>query len=110
MADTATLMPPNAFQYVRDFFRQDAGPQSCDPAMPACGDAAKIDVRDVEAAIAHPDVQAALAMTTVPFYCNRGFADGPNFKGDVLRHLHNERDHSALRKINSFQRMVRFLQ
>ncbi|HXU06003.1 MAG TPA: hypothetical protein VN903_33845 [Polyangia bacterium] len=79
MADTATLTPPNVFHYMRDFFRQDAGQQSCDPALPACGDAAKIDVRDVEAAIAHADVQAALAMTTVPFYGNRGVADGPNF-------------------------------
>lgn len=79
MADTATLTPPNAFHYTRDFFRQDAGPLSCDPAMPACGDAAKVDVRDVEAAIAHSDVQAALAMTTVPTYGNRAVADGPNF-------------------------------
>jgi len=79
MADTATLTPPNAFHYVRDFFRQDAGSLSCDPALPACGDAAKIDVRDVEAAIAHADVQAALAMTTAPTYGNRGVADGPSF-------------------------------
>lgn len=79
MADTATLTPPNAFHYVRDFFLQDAGALSCDPALPACGDAAKLDVRDVEAAIAHADVQAALAMTTVPTYGNRGVADGPNF-------------------------------
>jgi hypothetical protein len=79
MSDTATLTPPNAFHYAREFFRQDAGPQSCDPAMPACGDAAKIDVRDVEAAIAHPDVQAALAMATAPTYGNRGVADGPSF-------------------------------
>ena len=78
-ADTATLTPPNAFHYVRDFFLQDAGQLSCDPAMPVCGDAAKVDVSDVEAAIAHPDVQAALALTTVPTYGNRGIADGPNF-------------------------------
>jgi hypothetical protein len=45
----------------------------------ACSDPARIDVRDVEAAIAHPDVQAALAMTTPPIYGNRGVADGPNF-------------------------------
>jgi hypothetical protein len=79
MADTATLTPPNAFHYTRDFFRQDAGPLSCDPAMPACGDAAKIDVRDVEAAVAHADVQAALAMNAPPTYGNRAVADGPNF-------------------------------
>jgi hypothetical protein len=79
MLDTATLTPPSSFHYTRDFFRQDAGPLSCDPVLPACGDPARIDVRDVEAAIAHPDVQAALAMTTVPYYGNRGVADGPNF-------------------------------
>ena len=79
MADTATLSPPAAFHYVRDFFRQDAGQQSCDPPMPPCTDPTKIDVYDVEVAIAHADVQAALAMTTVPFYGNRGVADGPNF-------------------------------
>ena len=79
MADTATLTPPNAFHYVRDFFRQDAGPLSCDPAMPACGDPALLDVRDVEAAIAHPDVQSALAVAAPPFFGDRGVADGPNF-------------------------------
>src|SRR4029079_8865138 len=79
IADTATLAPPAAFHYVRDFFRQDAGQQSCDPPMPPCTDPTKIDVYDVEVAIAHADVQAALAMTTVPFYGNRGVADGPNF-------------------------------
>jgi len=79
MADTATLSPPAAFHYVRDFFRQDAGQLSCDPVMPVCGDPAKIDSQDVELALGHPDVQAALAMTTVPTYGNRGIADGPNF-------------------------------
>jgi hypothetical protein len=79
MADTATLTPPNAFHYTRDFFLQDAGALSCDPAMPACGDAAKVDVRDVEAAIAHTDVQVALAMNAAPTYGNRGVADGPSF-------------------------------
>jgi len=79
MADTATLSPPAAFHYVRDFFRVDAGQQSCDPPLPACGDPARIDSQDVELALNHPDVQAALALTTVPFYGNRGVADGPNF-------------------------------
>jgi hypothetical protein len=47
--------------------------------MPACGDSARVDVSDVEAAIAHPDVQAALALTTRPIYGDRGIADGPSF-------------------------------
>jgi hypothetical protein len=79
MQDTATLTPFNSFHYERDFFRQDAGPQSCDPAMPACSDPARIDSQDVELGLNHPDVQAALAMATPPFYGNRGVADGPNF-------------------------------
>ena len=77
--DTATLSPPNAFRYERQFFRQDAGAISCTPAMPACGDPARIDVSEVEAAIAHPDVQAALALATRPIYGDRGIADGPSF-------------------------------
>jgi hypothetical protein len=79
ISDTATLSPPASFHYVRDSFRQDAGSLSCDPAMPACGDPARIDSQDVELALLHPDVQAALAMTTVPFFGDRGVADGPNF-------------------------------
>ena len=78
--DTATLSPPNAFRYERQFFRQnDAGNISCTPAIPTCGDPARVDVSDVEAAIAHPDVQAALALTTRPIYGDRGIADGPSF-------------------------------
>lgn len=79
MLDTATLSPPAAFRYERQFFRQDAGNLSCAPALPACRDSTRVDVSDVEAAIAHPDVQAALAMTTMPIYGDRGIADGPSF-------------------------------
>lgn len=79
MFDTATLSPPASFHYVRESVRQDAGSLSCDPAMPACGDPARIDSQDVELALNHPDVKAALAMTTVPFFGDRGVADGPNF-------------------------------
>lgn len=79
MADTATLTPPASFHYERMVFTGDAGRASCDPAMPSCGDPARVDSQDVELALNHPDVQAALAMTTVPFYGNRGVADGPNF-------------------------------
>jgi hypothetical protein len=79
MADTATLRPPNSFHYERMFFGADAGRLSCDPAMPACNDPARLDVRDVEAAIAHADVQTALSLATPPTYGDRGIADGPNF-------------------------------
>ena len=61
------------------FFGADAGRLSCEPALPACNDPARVDVRDVEAAIAHADVQAALAAATPPTYGNRAVADGPNF-------------------------------
>jgi hypothetical protein len=79
MADTATLRPPNSFHYERMFFTGDAGRLACDPAMPPCNDRDRVDVRDVEAALAHADVQAALALATPPIYGNRGIADGPNF-------------------------------
>jgi hypothetical protein len=79
MADMVTLTPPNSFLYERMFFGADAGRLSCTPALPACNDPARVDVRDVEAAIAHLDVQAALALATPPIYGNRGIADGPNF-------------------------------
>ena len=79
MADTATLTPPDAFHYVRDFFGRTPASSRVIRRCPRAAIAAKIDVRDVEAAIAHPDVQAALAMATVPTYGNRGIADGPNF-------------------------------
>jgi hypothetical protein len=78
-ADTATLTPPNSFHLERNtVVSVDAGGGSCDPPLPACNDPARIDVRDVEAAIAHPDVQAALAMATPPIYGNTGVADGPS--------------------------------
>jgi hypothetical protein len=63
----------------QSFINQDAGRLSCDPPMPDCPDPARIDVSDVEAAIAHADVQAALAMATRPTYGNMLIADGPNF-------------------------------
>jgi hypothetical protein len=37
-------------------------------------------------------------------HADRSFgADGPDFNGGVLGHLHNERDHSTLRKINGIR-------
>jgi hypothetical protein len=78
-ADTATLTPPNSFRYERMVFGADAGRLSCEPALPTCNDAARVDVRDVEAAIAHADVQAALAAASPPLYGERAVADGPSF-------------------------------
>jgi len=79
ISDTVTLSPPASFHFVRDSFRQDGGSLSCDPPMPACGDPNRLDSQDVEVALNHPDVQAALALATVPFFGDRGVADGPNF-------------------------------
>ena len=75
--DTATLTPPNGFHLERINFRQDGGRRSCEPPLPTCNDPARLDVRDVEAAIAHPDVQAALAMATLPTYGMLNIADAP---------------------------------
>jgi hypothetical protein len=46
--------------------------------MPACRDASRIDVSDVEAAFAHVDVQAALAAKTSPVYGDRLIPDAPS--------------------------------
>jgi hypothetical protein len=79
-ADSGTLTPPDLFHIERNTFgRGDAGRQSCDPPLPSCNNPDRIDVRDVEVAIAHPDVQAALALATPPIYGNTGIADGPSF-------------------------------
>jgi hypothetical protein len=101
-ADTNSLMrlsPPNSFHYMGETpFLNDAGVvtrPTCDPAMPGCNDPARIDVSDIEAAIANADVQAALAAAT-PIKCgststlssfplfsfgqsdSRGFSCGPD--------------------------------
>jgi hypothetical protein len=73
----AMLAPPNSYHLTRTTYRQNPGQRSCDPPPPACDDPALLDVRDVEAAIAHPDVQAALAMATVPSYGASNIGDGP---------------------------------
>jgi hypothetical protein len=73
------LTPPQTFDSNRQDFRTDAAAPSCSPALPACHDAALIDVSDVEAAVAHADVQAAFAQATPPQYGDRGIADGPYF-------------------------------
>jgi len=79
MADTVRLSPPMSFSLERMFFTGDAGLLQCYPPMPDCNSPDRVDVSDVEAAIAHADVQAALALATPPTYGNRAVADGPNF-------------------------------
>jgi hypothetical protein len=73
--DSMLLSPTNSFEYMGATpFLTDGGVvtrPTCDPAMPACNDPARIDVSDVEAAIANPDVQAALGATT-PVKCGVG--------------------------------------
>ena len=73
--DRMTLTPPSSFHYQGDIAVLVDGGQvfpSCDPLMPACTDPARIDVSDVEAAMANADVQAAFAMTTAPRYGDIG--------------------------------------
>ena len=70
--------PPASFHYERMSSRG-RGARVVRSGDAPCGDPARVDSQDVELALNHPDVQAALAMTTVPFYGNRGVADGPNF-------------------------------
>jgi hypothetical protein len=76
------LSPPDSFHYMGETpFLNDAGVvtrPSCDPAMPACNDPARIDVSDIEAALANADVQAALAATT-PIKCGTGPAGLSSF-------------------------------
>jgi len=63
--DVMWLMPPSSFRYQgQTSFLTDAGVvdhPTCAPALPACHDPARIDASDVVAAIADPDVQAAIA-------------------------------------------------
>ena len=76
-SETATLTPPDSFHLQRDTRVADGGLRSCDAALPACGDPGHIDVGDVEAAIANPDVQAALALPAPNIYGQLNVADGP---------------------------------
>jgi hypothetical protein len=79
VSNTVTLTPPNSFLYERRIFFPDAGNLSCAPLLPACGAAGRTDASDVEAAIAHPDVQRALTLEPPPMYGDRTIADGPSF-------------------------------
>ena len=77
-ADTATLMPPNSFRYERISVGTDAA-LSCTPALPAASIRRASTSATSRPAIAHTDVQAALALATPPTYGERAVSDGPNF-------------------------------
>ena len=62
-----TLSPPTGFDLM--FLPSlDVPATTCAGTLPACGDPNLIDVSDIEAAIADPDVQAVFAQTPAPTY------------------------------------------
>jgi hypothetical protein len=63
---TMTLTPPAGFEF--EFSSSTLPSTSCSTPLPSCGDSLLTDVSDIEAAIAHPDVQAALAQPKAPEY------------------------------------------
>ena len=73
-----TLTPPTSFLFERLTTLTDGGTMSCAPTLPTCGAAAKVDVSDVEAAFAVPEVQTNLGKTSAPFFGDRGIADAPD--------------------------------
>lgn len=64
------LTPPASYQHTTTFVRvaDPPGPLSCTPALPACGDPARLDVSDIARDLADPDVVHALAMSAPPLY------------------------------------------
>jgi hypothetical protein len=74
-----TLSPPASFGFDGTSTSNLASTMShCSAPLPACGDANLIDVSDIEAALAHPDVQAVLAQPAAPRYGSLGVADLPD--------------------------------
>ena len=70
-----TLSPSPAFSYRGETPSYEDGGvsyQTCDSPLPACDDPNLIDVSDIDAAIANPDVRAALVLTTTAWYGPRG--------------------------------------
>lgn len=66
--DTVTLSPGMSYQYVRHQQGGGGSDLTCAPALPACGDLARLDVSDIMRDIAHADVQAALSLASPPLY------------------------------------------
>ena len=65
-ADSSTLAPPHSHTLARDHFAN-AAPNQCSRDI-VCVDPTLVDVVEILQALAHPDVVAALAQTTRPFY------------------------------------------
>jgi len=64
--DRSTLSPPRTHLMSRDHFTN-ALPNQCTRTL-VCSDSTLVDVNEIRQALAHPDVVAALAQTTRPFY------------------------------------------
>lgn len=66
--DRVQLSPPRGFSYTRTPVRGDGPSLSCQPPLPDCGPGPRITAADVERAVAHPQVQAALAENPTPLF------------------------------------------
>jgi hypothetical protein len=73
------ISPPDQFRYERQDPAVQGTRPSCMPALPACMTAGKVDVSDIEGALANVDVVGAFAATPPPLYGMIGVADGPTF-------------------------------
>jgi hypothetical protein len=65
-ADRSTLSPPSTHLLTRDHFH-DALPNPCSVDV-VCVDPTRVDVVEIQQALAHPDVVGALALTTPALY------------------------------------------
>jgi hypothetical protein len=67
-SDRATLTPPRTFTVARDHF-VNATPSQCAREL-SCSEPVLAGVAEIQQALAHPDVVAALALATKPLYGN----------------------------------------
>ena len=73
--EAGRLVPPASFSYENRGSFLDGGVSSCQPALPACNTPGVIDVADIEADLANPDVQQALAQSPPVGYGPKNVAD-----------------------------------
>lgn len=66
--DRAFLGPGSVYKYRRRYVGGDRPDMVCAPALPACGAADLVTPQEIEARLAHPDVQAAFARTPAPLF------------------------------------------
>lgn len=82
-SEIGTLSPSGHFNFQRRVASGIPGNtpdmRSCTPTLPACGTAAGVDIADIAADLADPDVQAALAQPLPPTYGQRNIADATSF-------------------------------